>query len=210
MRNVNLPKARVYVRKDAFGGSSIEFEPAWLVSVRAVRNRLFVFQVWVDAFAACYDKIPPHCLYWYEPDGDQVDLPLHKIQMWECLSGSVELWQKSQLADVPVLVNLGKGMEPITGHYWFTLDFLPEGSGIGMPDVGDVELFEEHKEANVIKLANGQLAIYPNNRLKWLPVSLTPNGAAARIPEWSVATNEQWDDWWCDSTEILGDAKWAY
>lgn len=210
MRNVNLPKARVYVRKDAFGGSAFEFEPAWLVSIRAIRNRPFVFQVWVDAYAACYDKIPPHCLYWYEPDGDQEDLPLHKIQMWECLSGSVELWHKSQLADVPVVVNLGKGMEPITGHYWFTLDFLPEGSGIGMPDVGDVELLEEHKEGNVVKLSNGQIAIYPNNRLKWLPVSLTPNGAAARIPDWSVATNEQWDDWWSDSSEILGDAKWAY
>jgi hypothetical protein len=46
--------------------------------------------------------------------------------------------------------------------------------------------------------------------LKWLPISLTPKGAVERIPDWNVATNEQWDDWWQDSTEILGDAKWAY
>jgi hypothetical protein len=209
MRNVNLPKARVYIRCDAFGGSATEFEPAWLVSVRAIRNRPLCFQVWVDKYAACYDKIPPQCVYHYEPDGDQTDLPLHKVQMWECLSGSVELWQKSQLTDVPMLVNLGEG-KSITGHYWYTLDFLPEGNALGFLDVGDSELLEEHKEGNVIKLANGQIAIYPNNRLKWMPISLTPKDAVARIPDWNVATNEQWDDWWQDSTEFLGDAKWAY
>jgi hypothetical protein len=168
-----------------------------------------VFQVWVDKFAACYDKIPPQCVYHYEPDGDQIDLPLHKVQMWECLSGSIELWQKAQLADVPMLVNLGEG-KSITGHYWFTLDFLPDGNSLGVMDVGDSELLEEHKEGNVIKLANGQIAIYPNNRLKWMPISLTPKDAVVRIPDWNVATNEQWDDWWQDSTEFLGDAKWAY
>ncbi len=209
MRNVNCPKTKIYVRCDAFGGSPEEFEPAWLVSVRAMRNRPLCFQAWIEKYAACYDKIPPQCIYWYEPDGDQLDLPLHKVQMWECLSGSIELWQKSQLADVPMLVNLGEG-KSITGHYWFTLDFLPEGNSLGVMDIGDVELLEEHKEGNVIKLANGQIAIYPNNRLKWMPISLTPKEAGARIPDWNVATNEQWDDWWQDSTEFLGDAKWAY
>jgi hypothetical protein len=213
MRNINLPKARVYIRQDAFGGSPVEWEPAWLLSARAMRNRPFAFQVWVDRFAACYDKIPPHCVYWYEPDvatEPHNPLPLHKVQLWECLSGSVELWQKAQLADVPMVVNLGKGSPPMPGHYWFTLDFVPENQGTGLLDVGDVELLEEHKEANVVKLSNGQIAIYPNNRLKWLPVSLTKDGAATQIPSWDVATNEQWDEWWLDSDEILGDAKWAY
>jgi hypothetical protein len=210
MRNINLPKTRVYVRCDAFGGSEKDYEPAWLVSVRAMRNRPLCFQVWVDRFAACYDKVAPHCLYWYEPEGDELVLPLHKIQMWECLSGSIELWQKAQLADVPVLVNLGKGSAPIGGHYWFTLDYLPEGQHLGMVDVGDAELLEEHKEGNVIKMANGQVAIYPNNRIKWLPVSLTPKDAVGAIPDWDAASNGQWDEWWSDSDEILGDSKWAY
>lgn len=211
MRNINLPKSRVYIRKDAFGGPNNQWESAWLLSVRSVRNRPLCFQVWVDAYAACYDKIPPQCVYWYEPDvDDHHPLPLHKVQMWECLSGSIELWHKAQLSDVPMLVNLGRGTPPATGHYWFTIDFLPEGQASGLLDVGDVELLEEHKEGNVIKLSNGQIAIYPNNRLKWLPVSLTKDGAATKIPNWEVATNEQWDDWWQDSTEILGDAKWAY
>lgn len=35
--------------------------------------------------------------------------------------------------------------------------------------------------------------------------------SSSRIPDWSVASNEQWDEWWQDSTEILGDGiKWAY
>jgi hypothetical protein len=164
----------------------------------------------VDKYAACFDKIPPQCIYHYEPDGDQIDLPLHKVQMWECLSGDIEVWQKAQLCDVPMLVNMGRGCPPMTGHYWFTIDFLPENQAAGMLDVGDVELLEEHKEGNVVKLENGQIAIYPNNRLKWMPISLTPKDAVERIPDWNVATNEQWDDWWQDSTEFLGDAKWAY
>jgi hypothetical protein len=210
MRNANLPKARVYIREDAFGGSPDQFQPAWLVSVRAMRNRPFCFQAWVDEYAACFDKIPPHCIYHFHPDAPHTALPLQKVQMWDCLSGSVEVWQKSQLADVPVLVNMGKGHPPMTGHYWFTLDYLPEGQPSGHLDIGDTELLEEHKEANVIKLSNGQLAIYPNNRLKWLPVSLTPPEAATTIPDWQVATNAQWDEWWTDSEEILGHAKWAY
>jgi hypothetical protein len=175
-----------------------------------MRNRTFCFQVWVEKYAACYDKIPPHCIYWFEPEADHQALPLHKVQMWECLSGSIEAWRKDQLTDVPVLVNLGKGIPPIGGHYWFTLDYLPEGQAQGLLDVGDSELLEEHKEGNVIKLSNGQIAIYPNNRLKWLPLSLTGLTAAAAIPDWSVATNAQLDEWWSDSDEILGDAKWAY
>ena len=210
MRNVNCPKAKVFIRCDAFGGNPLQYEPAWLISVRALRNRPLCFQVWVEKYAACYDKVPPHCLYWYEPEDDHQPLPLHKIQMWECLSGSIEVWRKDQLSDVPVLVNLGKGNPPIGGHYWFTIDYIPEGQPQGHLDIGDAELLEEHKEANVIRLSNGQIAIYPNNRIKYLPVSLTPEGAASRIPTWDAASNAKWDEEWQDSDEILGDAKWAY
>ena len=210
MRNVNCPKTKVFIRCDAFGGSIEAFEPAWLVSVRAMRNRPFCFQVWVEKYAACYDKVPPQCIYWYEPDSDHKALPLHKVQMWECLSGSIEVWRKDQLNDVPVLVNLGKGMPPINGHYWFTIDYMPEGQAQGILDVGDSELLEEHKEGNVLRLENGQIAIYPNNRIKWLPVSRTGKDAATSIPDWDAASNAQWDEWWSDSDEILGKSKWAY
>jgi len=210
MRNVNCPKAKVFIRCDAFGGNPLQYEPAWLISVRALRNRPLCFQVWVEKYAACYDKVPPHCLYWYEPEDDHQSLPLHKIQMWECLSGSIEVWRKDQLSDVPVLVNLGKGNPPIGGHYWFTIDYIPEGQPQGHLDIGDAELLEEHKEANVIRLSNGQIAIYPNNRIKYLPVSLTPEGAVSNIPTWDAASNAKWDEEWNDSDEVLGDAKWAY
>jgi hypothetical protein len=205
MRNINLPKTRVYVRCDAWGGSDRDFESAWLVSARALRNRPFAFQVWVDSVAACFDKVPPQCLYWFAPEKDTPPpLPLHKVQMWECLSGSIEFWQKAQLADVPAIVNLGRGNPPAKGHYWLTIDFLPEFEGIGRLDVGESNLLAEHKEANAIKLENGQIAWYPNNRLKYLPVSLTPEGAAAKIPDWKAASDEEWDEAWQDSDEILG------
>ena len=210
MRNVNCPKARVFVRCDAFGGLATEYEPAWLLSVRAMRNRPLCFQVWVDKYAACFDKVPPHCLYWYEPEDDVKSLPLHKVQMWECLSGSIEVWRKDQLSDVPVMVNLGKGHAPANGHYWFTIDYLPEGQANGLLDIGDSELLEEHKEATGVKLSNGQVGIYPNNRIKWVPNSLTTEEAVAAIPKWDVASNAQWEKWWGDSEELLGSAMWAY
>lgn len=210
MRNANLPKARVFVRCDAFGGDANQYEPAWLVSVRAMRNRPLCFQLWIEKYAACFDKVPPHCIYWCLPEATDKPLPLHKIQMWECLSGSIEVWRKDQLNDVPVLVNLGKGHPPMSGHYMYTIDYIPEGQAAGTLDVGDAEVLEEHKEGNVIRLSNGQIAIYPNNRIKYLPTSLTKKDAISAIPAWDAASNAQWDEWWQDSDEILGDAKWAY
>jgi hypothetical protein len=108
-----------------------------------------------------------------------------------------------------MIVNMGKG-KVAQGHYWFTLDCMPEKQGLGYMDIGDSELLEEHKEMNVVKLTNGQIAIYPNNRLKWCPMSLTTKAAIVAIPDWKVAENAQWDDWWLDSEELLGDADWAY
>jgi hypothetical protein len=130
--------------------------------------------------------------------------------MWENLSGSIECWIKAQLVDVPIVVNLGAGYGTCKGTYWCTIDFLPEREGGGYLDVGETHVLEEHKEANIICLENGQIAIYPNNRLKWLPPSLTSTDSITAIPPWHVATNEQWDSWWLGSSEMLGDAQWAY
>jgi len=208
MRNINLPKARIYIRKDAWGGSDKEFEPAWLVSVRALRGRPFCFQAWIDGYAACYDKIRPDCIYWKLPT-DYEAYHITDIQMWECLSNDIELFHKAQLADVPMLVNMSD--EFAEGNYWFTIDCLPEKQGLGYLDVGDADLLDEHKEMNVIRLKNGQIAIYPNNRLKWIPESLTTKEAIQKVPEWKVAENAQWDSEWLEQPyELYGDSEWSY
>jgi hypothetical protein len=202
-RNINLPKARVFIRKDMWGGSEEEFEPAWLVSVRALRGRPFCFQVWVDSHCACYDKVRADCLYWKKLD-------LVDVQMWECLSNDIELFQKAQLADVPMLVNMGDG-DFEEGNYWFTIDCVPEKQSLGYMDVGDSDLLDEHKEMNVIRLKNGQVAIYPNNRLKWIPESLSSTEAIKRIPKWKVAENAVWDKEWLEQPfELFGDSDWSY
>lgn len=206
MTNINLPKTKILVRNDAFGESNKEFSTAWLVSARTIKNYPLCFQVWVEDFAACYDKVPPHCLYWKKPEGKS--LTLGQIQMWECLSGNIEMWRKDQLADSPVMVKIDKDTT-IGGTYWFTIDFLPEERAIGTFDIGDATVLEEHKEANFIKLTNGQIAIYPNNRIKYLPPSLTTEEAAKLIPKWEAAQNQKWDEW-NGENEKLGDSKWAY
>jgi hypothetical protein len=208
MRNINLPKARIFIRKDAWGGSDKEFEPAWLVSVRALRGRPFCFQAWIDGYAACYDKIRPDCIYWKLPTDDEA-YHLTDIQMWECLSSDIELFHKAQLADVPMLVNMSD--EFAEGNYWFTIDCLPEKQSLGYMDVGDSDLLDEHKEMNVVRLKNGQIAIYPNNRLKWIPESLTTKEAIQKVPEWKVAENAKWDSEWLEQPyELYGDSEWSY
>jgi hypothetical protein len=208
MRNINLPKARIFIRKDAWGGSDKEFEPAWLVSVRALRGRPFCFQAWIDGYAACYDKIRPDCIYWKLPTDDEA-YHLTDIQMWECLSSDIELFHKAQLADVPMLVNMSD--EFAEGNYWFTIDCLPEKQSLGYMDVGDSDLLDEHKEMNVVRLKNGQIAIYPNNRLKWIPESLTTKEAIQKVPEWKVAENAKWDSEWLEQPyELYGNSEWSY
>ena len=209
-RNINVPKTRVYVRKDAWGENPNEFQEAWLVSVRALRGRPFCFQVWVDEFAACYDKVKPDCIYWKLPPEDEDPLLLTEVQMWECLSSDIELFHKAQLADVPTLVYLGEG-EFEEGNYWFTIDCLPEKQSLGYIDVGDSDLLDEHKEMNVIRLKNGQIAIYPNNRIKWIPESLTTPEAIKKPPSWCVASNTVWDKEWLEQPyELFGDSDFSY
>jgi hypothetical protein len=129
--------------------------------------------------------------------------------MWECLSSDIELFHKAQLADVPMLVNMSD--EFAEGNYWFTIDCIPEKQSLGYIDVGDADLLDEHKEMNVIRLKNGQIAIYPNNRLKWIPESLTTKEAIQKIPEWEVAQNLKWETEWLEQPyELYGDSEWSY
>ena len=208
-KNINLPKARVFIREDAWGGNPNSFEEAWLVSVRSLRGRPFCFQVWVDKYCACYDKIKPDCLYWKLPKDDHERYHLTDVQMWECFGSDIELFHKSQLADVPIMVNMDGELEE--GNYWFTIDSIPEKQSLGYIDVGDTELLDEHKEMNVIRMKNGQICIYPNNRLKWIPESLSTKEAITKIPPWKVASNSQWDEEWLEQPyDLYGDSNWSY
>jgi hypothetical protein len=64
---------------------------------------------------------------------------------------------------------------------------------------------------NVVRLKNGQIAIYPNNRLKWIPESLSSEEAIKKRPKWDVAENAIWDKEWLEQPyELFGDSKWSY
>ena len=73
-----------------------------------------------------------------------------------------------------MLVNMSDEMPQ--GNYWFTIDCLPEKQSLGCLDVGDSDILDEHKEMNVVRMQNGPDRI-SNNRLKWIPESLSTKGA---------------------------------
>jgi hypothetical protein len=163
----------------------------------------------VDDCCACYDKVRPDCLYWKKPEEGHEPYDLVDIQMWECLSNDIELFHKAQLADVPMLVNMSDEMPQ--GNYWFTIDCLPEKQSLGCLDVGDSDILDEHKEMNVVRMQNGQIAIYPNNRLKWIPESLSTEEAIKKKPNWKVAENAVWDKEWLEQPyELYGNLDWSY
>lgn len=210
-RNINLPKTRVYVNKEAWGETDKELQEAWLVSVRALRGNPLCFQVWVDEYSACFDKIRPDHLFWKRvPDIQKIDkFSLSDVQMWECLSNDIELFHKSQLSDVPVAIRMGTKL--VKGNYWFTVDCVPEKQSLGYLDIGDTDVLEEHKEMNVVKFENGQIGIYPNNCIKWIVPSLSTEDSVKKIPKWHVAESEKWNKDWVQPIESLfGNSDWSY
>lgn len=208
--NINLPQTKVWIRGDAWGNSKEEFDEAWLVSVRALRGGPLCFQVFVPRYSACYDKIPIQCLYWKLPELGVRHYRMNELQMWESISGEIEFWRKELLKECEVAIRI-ENKTFTKGHYWFTIDFIPEKRGLGYYDVGCSSVLEEHKEGNVIRLHNGQIAVYPNNRIKWLEASLSTEDSLYSIPPWSVAEDIKWlEEWKQIDNNLYGDGDWYY
>lgn len=208
--NINLPQTKVWIRGDAWGNSENEFEEAWLVSVRSLRGGPLCFQAFVPRYSACYDKIPIQCVYWKLPDLGVTHYKMNQLQMWECISGEIELWRKELLKECEVGVRI-HDKHFTKGHYWFTIDFVPEKRVSGHYDVGCASVLEEHKEGNVIRLSNGQVAVYPNNRIKWLEASLSISDSLTKAPPWKVADDLKWlEEWKTTENNVYGDEDWYY
>jgi hypothetical protein len=124
-----------------------------------------LFQVLFDN-GVMRDKLPSHALL-TEPKLPEVDLPFHYLQIWNCFSYTFTLTHLSYVYDTKVEVYM-KDKKFHTGSYYATINW---GSNDLNTDLTLAEDPLEHKSHHIILLDSGQIALQPNNRIKWFEPS---------------------------------------
>lgn len=180
-----LPPVKCFVRAeflyDHQRGHGELVEAIW-VSVKAIRGEAFRFESYLPQYGALYDKLPISAYCWKPVEAP---LALDTLQIWDCLSYWVSV------VDKPFLKGLrgaffGKDKQMHQGEYMFTLDTCSPDPRI--PDYGFSETIDEHKSYNLLKLANGQFALQPNNRCQFYDPAFNPQ--EMKFPDFKVATRK--------------------
>lgn len=184
-----LPPVKVFVRPEfLYDGHRSEadlVQGVWC-SVKSVKGEAFRFETYLPEYGALFDKLPISAFYtadrFVEPSGD---LPLDVLQIWDCLSYWVSVVEKPLLKGLRAEF-FAKDRKTYSGEYMFTLDTCNPDPRI--PDFGFAESIDEHKSYNVLKLDNGQFALQPNNRCRFLDPALNPQ--EMKVPDFLVATTK--------------------
>jgi hypothetical protein len=138
-----------------------EFTEGIIVSVRCMPTQAALFQVLLDN-GVMRDKLPSHALL-TKPITPTPDFPFHYLQLWNCFSYNFSLISLSFVHDARVEVYM-KDKNWYKGNYFSTINW---GSNDINTDITLAEDPMEHKSHHVILLDNGQIALQPNNRIKW-------------------------------------------
>ena len=195
----NVPYIKCYVRKeylyDLEKGHG-EFEDCVLIAVKSMKGKALVFEAYLPAYGACFDKFPLSAFVWKKDIKEEEQLPLGQIELWDAFSYDIQIWTKRMLrnCDVDVYVP-GKGK--VGGEYLFTIDSVH--SDPNMINTSVAEVPSEHKQFNFGKLVNGQYFAQPKNRMLWYEQSLTPS--ELKMPDFKVASKY----YFCEQ-----DHKWVF
>ena len=182
----NVPYIKCYVRKeylyDLEKGHG-EFEDCVLIAVKSMQGKALIFEAYLPAYGACFDKFPLSAFVWKKDIKEEEQLPLGEIELWDAFSYDIQIWTKRMLrnCDVDIYVP-GKGK--VGGEYLFTIDSVH--SDPNMINTSVAEVPSEHKQFNFGKLVNGQFFAQPNNRMLWYEQSLTPS--ELKMPDFKVST----------------------
>lgn len=160
----NFYPLKVWVRDEYFyqgKNGKGNFTQGIIISVRCMPGQAALFQVLLDN-GVMRDKLPSHALL-TKPELPNPDLPFHYIQLWNCFSYNFTLLKLNFVSGGPVEVYM-KDKKFYSGKYFATINW-------GSNDINtDITLSEdpmEHKSHHIILLDNGQIALQPNNRIKW-------------------------------------------
>ena len=195
----NVPYIKCYVRKeylyDLEKGHG-EFEECVLIAVKSMQGKALIFEAYLPAYGACFDKFPLSAFVWKKDIKEEEQLPLGQIELWDAFSYDIQIWTKRMLrnCDVDIYVP-GKGK--VGGEYLFTIDSVH--SDPNMINTSVAEVPSEHKQFNFGKLVNGQYFAQPNNRMLWYEQSLTPS--ELKMPDFKVASKY----YFCEQ-----DHKWVF
>ena len=149
-----------YVLADAVGATGDPI-PCAIWAVCSVPNRALTFHVLLEN-GACYARVPLQQLR--HTLTDLPALPLHALEAWDCFGYDLTVQAHGYLRERDVEVRLGDGYGSLMGRYCCTVDWVDNGYS-DTPD--------QHKQAHLIALENGQFAAMPNNRLRWHDASFT-------------------------------------
>ena len=164
-----------------------------IISVMCMPGQAALFQVLLNN-GVMRDKLPVHALL-TEPQIPNHDLPFHYLQLWNCFYYNFTLLHLSYVYDTPVEVFM-KDKKWYAGRYYGTINW---GSNDLNTDLTLAEDPMEHKSHHIILLDNGQIALQPNNRIKWSEPSFVTKPFPDR-PDFLV--NKDWFN--CEGNE-----KWA-
>lgn len=199
----NFFPLKVFVRNEymyQFKKGHGEFTEGVIISVRCMPGQAALFQVLLDN-GVMRDKLPSHALL-TEAELPDPDLPFHYLQIWNCFSYRFTLTQLSYVYDTNVDVYM-KDRQWHKGVYYATINW-------GSNDINtDITLAEdplEHKSHHIILLDNGQIALQPNNRVRWYEPSFVTKEFPSK-PDYLV--NNAWfncegfDKWHTEDSDAM-------
>ena len=181
----NLPSTEVWVRKEYLTDHQSghgEFVKGVWVSAKSIPGRTFYFETYLPEYAAMYDKLPISA-FLSEPELPDPDMDLPNLQFWNCMDYGVTAIEKKYISSADFEIYT-RSHKRIKGAYLFTLDNYHEDPD--RVDYSTAETPAEHKSFNMIALENGQIAAYPNNRMRVYDNSLTPKEVLR--PDFKVST----------------------
>jgi hypothetical protein len=199
----NFPPLKVFLRNEYMYQNKEgqgTFTPAVILSVRCLPGQAALFQVLLEN-GVVRDKLPSHALL-TEPKLPETDLPFHYLQIWNCFSYNFTVTCINYLYDTRVSVYM-KDRKWYDGNYYATINWGSPGAD------SDITLAEdpvEHKSHHVILLDNGQVALQPNNRIKWSEPSFVTKPFPEK-PDYLVNKDyyncEGFDKWHTEDSERM-------
>jgi hypothetical protein len=179
--NHNTPAITCYIRNEYLYNHEKglgEFTACNIHSVASIQSRTPLFECLLEN-GANWTRRPIHAFCWKK---DAPVLSLRHHIYWDCFSPYIDVSIRARLAGLrATLIDFeGKKHE---GVNLFTLDWGWENKA-GITDVGFSET-PEHKCGHLFKMDDGNLFIYPNNRIVWYDAAWTVNRLKGN-PGWQI------------------------